>query len=396
MHELMVSNKELDVEIMLDAAAKMLEPVSEMSFVSGLTDVLSSYNDGPGAIIDAAGNAAQNYATQYVPTLFSQVAQTFDDKKRSTKASPDSKIPFLDETYRKIAYKLPGLRNTLQATTDIWGNDVEQAKTFAGRAFEAFLSPANVRRGIATEADAEINRLYKQTGEGGIIPSIPDGYINYDGNKYEFTAKEYTDYKHAFGQTALNLMNDLLETETYKNADDNEKVDMIERVYDYAREMSKNAYFATKGIDYTNSEKDGKKYFKIDPIKGAIENDMSVEAYSYFSQYPNKYPIVKAMGGYDVYKEHSKELSKLESDKDANGKTVTNSRKQKVVEYINGLDMDWGEKLILFKSEYTTDNRYNYEIIEYLEGRDDISRDEMISILQSLGFTVTKDGRVRW
>jgi hypothetical protein len=395
-HELMVDNKGFDAELMIDAATKMLDPVTEMSFVSGLTDVLSSYESGPGAIIDAAETAAQSYVTQYVPTLLSQTAQTFDTKKRITKASPDSKMPFLDETYKKIAYKLPGLRNTLQATTDIWGNDVEQAETLAGRAFEAFLSPANRRQGIATEADAEIKRLYQQTGESGIIPSIPDGYINFGGDKYEMTAKEYTDYKHAYGQTALNLMNDLFETETYKNASDDKRADMVEKVYDYAREMSKNAFFATRDIAYTNAEKDGKKYFNIPSIKGAIDNDMSVEEYSYAVQHPNKYPVVKAMGGYEAYKQYSSDLSDMVADKDVNGKTITNSRKEKVVKYINDLDIGWGDKLILFKSEYTSDNRYNYEIIEYLEERDDISRDEMISILKSLGFTVTKDGRVRW
>ena len=54
------------------------------------------------------------------------------------------------------------------------------------------------------------------------------------------------------------------------------------------------------------------------------------------------------------------------------------------------------KKIILFKSEYPADDTYNYEIIDYLNSRDDISYSEMETILKELGFTVTADGNVYW
>jgi hypothetical protein len=89
-------------------------------------------------------------------------------------------------------------------------------------------------------------------------------------------------------------------------------------------------------------------------------------------------------------------LYDIKADKDEDGKSISGSRKEKVIDYINGLDADYGEKIILFKSEYKADDTYNYEIIDYLNSRDDISYKEMEAILKELGFTVDSNGNIYW
>jgi hypothetical protein len=117
--------------------------------------------------------------------------------------------------------------------------------------------------------------------------------------------------------------------------------------------------------------------------------------YEYAYDNPGKYAIAKTVGGYDAYKKYSKALYNIKSDKDANGKSITGSRKEKVLQYINNLDADYETKILLFKSEYPADDTYNAEIIEYINGRSDISYDEKIAIYNELGFTVS-DGYVYW
>lgn len=118
--------------------------------------------------------------------------------------------------------------------------------------------------------------------------------------------------------------------------------------------------------------------------------------YDFAYEYPEKYAVAKSVGGYDAYKTYSSELYDIKADKDENGKSISGSRKEKVIEYINNLDADYGEKLILFKSEYNADDTYNYEIIDYLNSREDISYEEMETILKELGFTVKADGTIEW
>lgn len=118
--------------------------------------------------------------------------------------------------------------------------------------------------------------------------------------------------------------------------------------------------------------------------------------YEYAFEHPDNYAVAKAVGGYDAYKGYSKDLSDIKADKDKNGKSISGSRKEKVLDYINNLDADYGEKIILLKSEYPSDDTYNYEIIDYLNSREDISYSEMETILKELGFNVSSDGTITW
>lgn len=119
------------------------------------------------------------------------------------------------------------------------------------------------------------------------------------------------------------------------------------------------------------------------------------EEYDYAYKYPEKYAVAKSVGGYDSYKTYSSELYDIKSDKDSNGKSINGSRKEKVIEYVNNLDLDYGAKLILFKSEYPSDDTYNADIVNYVNSRDDLTYEERITIFTELGFTVKND-RVYW
>ena len=431
--EKLVEKEEWDMNVVIDTLAQTLDPLSEMSFLSSLDDVLSSYDSGVEKIWGAGESMLQNYATQFIPTLSSQIAAVADDTKRSTKASGTSGFEFGEETLRKIAYKIPGLRNKLEPTTDIWGNDYKQTENLFVRAFEQFLSPANRRAGISTDVDEELKSLYGETGDTTLIPSIPYDYINYDGVKYDMSAKEYTEYKQTYGQTALDLMEQLFATETYKAATSEERADMVGRVYDYARDKAKLDYFRGLDVDYTNATEDNVEVYKENPIKGAIEADLPVDEYTFSQEYPAKYSFFKSNGiSYDTYKAADEDgksaytwayenpgkytMSKAISDdfmeyygyksamndfdaKDANGETVSGLKKERVAEYINGLDLDYGQRIILYRSMYDSKadrEAYNMDIIDYLNSREDISYDEMKTILEELGMTVDSKGNIYW
>lgn len=72
-------------------------------------------------------------------------------------------------------------------------------------------------------------------------------------------------------------------------------------------------------------------------------------------------------------------------------------KKEKVIEYINNNNtLDYGEKIILYRILFSTDNEYNSDIVDYLNGRDDVTYDEMVFVLEELGFAVFEDGKVKW
>ena len=147
--------------------------------------------------------------------------------------------------------------------------------------------------------------------------------------------------------------------------------------------------------------KNPEKYSYLESIgvsyKQYKASEESKNAYNWVYEHPEKYSIAKAAAGDVVtYRSYVSGLNDIKADKTSSGKTISGSRKTKVANYINSLDADYGSKLILFKTEYPSDNTYNYEIVEYLNNRKDISHKEMIEILKELGFVVDSNGNVRW
>ncbi len=69
---------------------------------------------------------------------------------------------------------------------------------------------------------------------------------------------------------------------------------------------------------------------------------------------------------------------------------------EKASEYINNLPLDYGQKIVLFRIQFPKDTTYNNDIVDYLNERDDITYDEMVYILEELGFAVFDDGTVKW
>lgn len=107
------------------------------------------------------------------------------------------------------------------------------------------------------------------------------------------------------------------------------------------------------------------------------------------------YKTSKAVG-IDINSWLSYKKQEFVADKDEDGKSISGSRKEKIFDYIDSLDIDFEQKVILEKLEYPSYDDYNYEIIEYLNNRDDISYEEEVTILKELGFEVDSEGNISW
>jgi len=156
--------------------------------------------------------------------------------------------------------------------------------------------------------------------------------------------------------------------------------------------------------EFDFATKNAEKYEYLQSInvsyKEYNKSEESREAYNWAYQYPEKYHVAKAVTDDLVaYRKYAKEISSIEGDKDGNGNTINGSAKRKKTDYINGLNLDYGQKIILYRSLFDSKedkNNYNLDIVNYLNDRSDISYEEMVSILESLDMVVLPDGTVQW
>ena len=223
-----------------DALLGMQDVVLETSMLSSLNDLIAniSYADSP--VLYIADKAISSYAGQYIPTVGSKVASVFDDTVRKSYVEKGTGQLSSDVNYflQGAAKKVLGVRNQLQPSIDLWGNEVSNGSA-PERVFQSFLSPGFLKAQDNSPATQEVRRLAKATGESGVYPAAAEKSFTNDGKTYNLTAEEYTQYAKTMGSTRKTLVEDALKLPAYKSMSNAEKADYVQNVYKYARETAR-------------------------------------------------------------------------------------------------------------------------------------------------------------
>ena len=157
----------------------------------------------------------------------------------------------------------------------------------------------------------------------------------------------------------------------------------------------KNEYYKVKNEIYT-TKKNNDGYDKPLVIQDIVNSNLTPDAKVnlYTSNYKDDLvqPLVDSGMDVDSYLEYKSQ--DFRADKDKNGKSISGSKKRKVFDYINSMNIPYEQKLILAKSEYNSFNQNNYDIINYIENSG-MSYDERIELYKNLGFKVDGDN-ISW
>lgn len=249
-------------DALVDSLLGMQDVVLETSMLSSLNDLISywSYADNKvGYLLDWA---ASSYAGQYIPTIGSKIASVLDDTARKSYVEKGSGQLSSDVNYflQGAAKKVPGARNQLQPSIDLWGNEVSNGSA-PERVFQSFISPGFLKAQDNSPATQEIRRLAKATGKSGVYPAAAEKSFTNDGKTYNLTAEEYTQYAKAMGSTRKTLVEDALKLPAYKSMSNGEKADYIQNVYKYASETARQDVYDnyTPGAKWIENAKTAKR-----------------------------------------------------------------------------------------------------------------------------------------
>jgi len=413
----------------LDAFTNSMNPMMEMSMLSGLASTLRSYEQGATQGITAMGtNALKSYVNQFFPTAMGQVAKTMDPYERSTTSTKSGMLPkAVDSTKNQIMAKVPGLRQMLPTKTDVWGNEMKQPENVVQRALENAVLPYTRKEVNNNDVDQELVRLYEERGEKAVLPSSSlSKDLTFSGEKYKMTSEEFAKYKKDYGSKSYSLVNDLVNSSDYNRLSDEDKQQALENVYKYAKEYAKDQYAKANDIDYKKDtmfktaqelEKSGNisSYFnylaKTDGMKEKEKMNVLVKA-SYDNNnkkliYSNtigsddklyndamKYTGIN-INEYLKYKQQEFTSDKTD-DGTENGKSVSGSKKAKVYDYVNKMKITGEQRMLLLGTQYKLTNAERATLANYVKNLK-ITKNEKLQIYKKLqGFTVYKDGRVTY
>lgn len=399
-----VNSKSSDSKALLEGIVGSLDSAGsillEQSFLQSINDVLND-NDG---VVSGIINEILELPARAVPTFSKQIADLVDGTQRT---SFEYGKP-IQSAVNSIKAKIPFVSKTLNPAVDTMGREIQK---YGGKnnIFNVFLNPANVSTENISESAEEIYRLYKETGETDVMPRVAPYYINQKGEKIMMTGKDKVEYQKISGEIIEDNIKKLINNASYSNMSDSDKANVVKDIVNYSYNIAKKDVL---GLELSNTYQKAYEYSEIGDIgdyytfkesidntdkdtkkasitKFLIDSDLNNEQLAYlYGNYYSSDKVLNALVQSNIpIKEYIKFNSEtFESDYYANGKTVPNSRKNKVIRYINSLNLSIPQKAMLIKMEYSSFKQYDNQIVKYVNNIDCSSYDKKV-ILKTIGFT---------
>lgn len=237
-----------------------------------------------------------------------------------------------------------------------------------------------------TEKVREIQGKINELAENAL-----QNYNNFSKNQNSAKIGDEEYYKDSKGEwksltDEAEQKNDNISTETY--ADYKQKIYNETQKQKENGKLNKNQTLKQKDkiqilLDSKYSDKEKKAIYE-NYIKSEKDTEYKIMSYTNVD-----------IDEYLKYKQQEFE-SDYKDDGTTTGKAITNSKKKKVYEYVNSSGMSYEQRLLLLGMQYKLNGQERTTLANYVNNLD-ITSDEKIEIYEKLeGFTVYKNGNVKW
>lgn len=187
-----------------------------------------------GKVAEAALRYGASQTTSFVPNVVSGVAQWVDGTVRDT-YNGDT---VWENSLNAMKSKIPGLRETLPAALDNWGQEKKYTGTAAENFLNATLNPGSVTKYRTSAVNQELYRLGENIDIKYPEKKAPNSG-NRDGEKVSLDQDERRQYQMAYGQTAYDNIQKVIQSSVYKQSSDAEKAAAIQNLLEVATAAGK-------------------------------------------------------------------------------------------------------------------------------------------------------------
>lgn len=378
------SDEPVSLSEVLDTVSNITAPMLDMSMLQGVNEVLEGldYSNGS-ALATITTKALGSLISQFFPTIFGQVERVFTPERQTTFVDRNSDLSAnMQRFLGNLGNKTPGVDFQQIDYIDAWGR-TEDTGDVLPRFLNNMLNPANMKKSGVTDVDDELQRLY-DSGETGVFPQRPAQNTKID-DEY-LSAEEYVEYAKKRGSESLAVVRKLINSTAYKRMSDADKAAAIKEAYNYANGIAKQTvrrgtevsswiekakasgnpaqYITDRSIMKTEDTDGNGNFSNAEKVRGLIAGGYSgAQLTEKVREYMTSDSGNCALGDYleraqaanvpdsialDVYEFNSG----AHADKDENGKSISGSKKAKVVEYINSQQLTAAQKRALYYSLY--------------------------------------------
>lgn len=391
------------------------EQLLEQSFMESLNTVLN----GNGEILENLTQAVLELPARAIPTFSKQIADMVDSTQRTT-FEYDKPI---QSAINSVIAKIPIASKKLAPSIDTLGNEIQK---YGGENnfFNVFINPANTNKGQITKAGTEIYNLYMKTGESKVFPATAPYYINSNGDKIVMDSKQRANYQKIAGHYTEKAIDELISNKDYKKLNDEQKVELISDIISDSNNMAKYKVLNIESKDAKKTrefiEKVGTKAyydytFKTKDIEGEdankqkmnilekanYSNNIKAEIYSNtIGQKDDNYNTIYKNAGINIneYLKYKQQdfTSNKKDDGTIKGKSISGSKKNKLFKYVNSMYSSYENRLLLLGTQYKLSSSERNTLFKYVNSLNVNYEDKLKFLGKCKGFTVYKNGTVKY
>ena len=229
------------LENLLSLGANGLEPLLNLSMLSGINDLINSvsYSEENQTIWQVGATAIESYFSQALPTILGKTANLADSTRRTRYIDKTTDVPkALQKAWDNVLKKVPFASRTRAEYIDAWG-EMKYTGNFISRFFQQYVSPGYASTVSESDITEELKRLYSQTKENSIYPKTPSKYITIGGVRRDWSKEEYYEIATFRGHLQADLVDEAIHSEIYKALTDEQKAKLLNELYEYANNVAK-------------------------------------------------------------------------------------------------------------------------------------------------------------
>lgn len=216
-----------------------LQSVLDTPVMSTMQDVVNNYQYSDastpgGKMLDAAQKYAANQLSSVIPNALRGIAQGLDDTERNAYSSDNVWQQAVDNAKASI----PGLRETLPAKTDVWGNPIKNeggVRNFLNRN----VNPGNITTYKTDAVSSEVEKISDATGNSLYPDRTAPRSVKVDGESISLTFEQRSMYQKAYGDAYSAAVTALMNDKNYKSMPDSMKAEILKQAKDVAAESAK-------------------------------------------------------------------------------------------------------------------------------------------------------------
>lgn len=216
-----------------------LQSVLDTPVMSTMQDVVNNYQYSDastpgGKMLDATQKYGANQLSSVIPNALRGIAQGLDDTERNAYSSDNVWQQAVDNAKASI----PGLRETLPAKTDVWGNPIKNeggVRNFLNRN----VNPGNITTYKTDAVSSEIEKISDATGNSLYPDRTAPRSVKVDGESISLTFEQRSIYQKAYGDAYSAAVTALMNDKNYKSMPDSMKAEILKQAKDVAAESAK-------------------------------------------------------------------------------------------------------------------------------------------------------------